>query len=146
MPQPTMGISSSNQPLRNKTTLAQERHVYEVFRQLCLGQDFEPKHMMRSLKLNADEDKGKAWRNIPALEYEFGLWQYTVKQVYNGFLGRKAAGARQAIIILSITDESLCGLIRRYASQDELKNVFMLPTPWNMCTFYKHNWCPTMIK
>src|SRR4051794_30418297 len=107
-------------PLLNKTTALQDQAAYRLFRQLVLGQDVEVCHILKSLKLNAEEEKGKAWRNIPALAEEFGLWQHNVKQIYNGFIGRSGTGARTAIIILAITDETLCGLIRRYSSPQEI--------------------------
>jgi len=128
-------------PLRNQTTLEQERHTYDVFRQLCQGKDLEPSHILRKLKLNTDVDKGKGWLHIPALAREFGLWQHTVKQIYMGFLGTGAPGDRMGIIILSITDESLCGLIRRYSTTEELTTIFNWPAIWSACQCYKHRWC-----
>ena len=129
-------------PLCNQTTLDQERHTYDVFKQLCQGQDLEAGHILRKLKLNTDIDKGKGWLHIPALAREFGLWQYTVKQVYHGFLGTGARGAQMGITYLCICDESLCGLLRRYCTGDEMYTVFNFPRIWSACECYKHRWCP----
>lgn len=128
-------------PLRNQTTLKQERATYELFKQLVQGRDVSLTHTLRKLKLNTDEDDGKAWRIIPKLVQEFGLYEHTVKQIYNSYLNSGAEGARMGIIILSITDDSLCGLIRRYASSEELKTIFNWPEIWTACEYYKHSWC-----
>lgn len=129
-------------PLRNQTTLKQERAVYELFKQLVQGKDVPATHILRRLKLKGNEDNGKAWRIIPKLFQEFGLYEHTVKQIYNSFLSNGANGARMGIIILSITDESVCGLVRRYATQEELQTLFNWPTIWTACEGYKHRWCP----
>lgn len=129
------------QPLRNQTTLKQERATYDLFKQLVQGKDVPVTHTLRKLKLNTDEDNGKDWAIIPKLVTEFGLYEHTVKQVYNSYLSSGPTGARMGIIILSITDDSLCGLIRRYATQDELKTVFNWPSIWTACQCYKHSWC-----
>ena len=73
-------------PLRNQTTLKQERATYELFKQLVQGRDVPITHPLRKLKLNTDEDDGKAWRIIPKLVQEFGLYEHTVKQIYNSYL------------------------------------------------------------
>ena len=132
---------SEQELLRDKTTKKQERRTYEVFKMLCQGQDVEPHHILRKLKLNTDIDNGKGWSHNSMLAYEFGLWQHTVKQVYCSFLNSGSNGARMGIIILSITDDSLCGLIRRYASTEEFTTVFNWPSIWTACQCYKHRWC-----
>lgn len=129
------------QSILNQTNECQERNTYELLKHLCQGQDVEPNHILRSLKLSGDEDNGKAWRDVPQLAQEHGLWQHTVKQIYNGFLSRKSAGARMGIASLAITDEALCGLIRRYSTPEEVTELFGLPRHWVMCEFYKHRWC-----
>ena len=127
--------------LRNQTTFKQERATYDLFKSLVQGKDVPATHILRKLKLTGNEDNGKAWAVIPKLVQEFGLYEHTVKQVYNSFLSRGTEGARMGIIILSITDESLCGLIRRYATQEELERLFNWPTIWAACQCYKHRWC-----
>src|SRR5690242_20459492 len=115
-----MRYAMDKMPLRNQTTLKQERATYELFKSLVQGKDVSATHTLRKLKLNTDKDNGKSWSVIPKLVQEYGLYEHTIKQVYNSFLSGGANGARMGIIILSITDESLCGLIRRYATTEEL--------------------------
>jgi len=129
------------QSILNQTNERQERNAYELFKQLCQGRNVEPRHPLYGLKLNVDEDNGKAWRNIPELAWDFGLWQHTIKQIYCSFLNRGTAGARAGIVTLAITDEHLCGLIRRYSAPEEVTTLFGLPLNWEMCAFYKHRWC-----
>jgi hypothetical protein len=128
-------------PLRIQTTLKQERATYDLFKQLVQGKDVPTPHLLRKLKLNTNEDSGKAWVIIPKLVQEYGLYEHTVKQIYNSYLGSGPNGARVGILYLSITDESICGLIRRYASRDEMKTVWNWPDYWTACQCYKHQWC-----
>lgn len=128
-----------NTPLRNQTTLEQEYASFALFKQLAQGRDVHHEHQLHKLYLNTEESKG--WRMVPKVRWEFGLYDHTVKQVYNSFLRAGASGARGAIIILSITDESLCGLIRRYATGDEMKTLWDWPANWTACEHYKHRWC-----
>lgn len=130
-----------NTPLRNKTTLLQESATYELFKQLVQGKDVPHTHTLRKLKLNTDEDKGEAWRVITKLAIEFGLYEHVVKQIYNSFLKSGPNGARMGIVYLSITDDSVCGLIRRYASCEEMKTVWRWPSIWTACKVYKHDFC-----
>lgn len=130
-----------NIPLRNQTSLKQERATYELFKQLVQGRDVPMDHTLRKLKLNASEDNGRAWAIIPKLVQEYGLYEHTVKQIYNSYLSSGANGARMGIIILSITDDSLCGLIRRYSTQVEMQTVWNWPSYWTACKCYKHSWC-----
>lgn len=130
-----------NTPLRIKTTLKQERATYDLFAQLVQGQDVPREHTLHKLKLNTDEDKGRGWRIIPKLVQQFGYYEYPVKQVYNSFLNSGPNGARLGLITLSITDESLCGLVRRYATGDEMTAVWNWPEYWTACENYKHSYC-----
>jgi hypothetical protein len=128
-----------NTPLRNQTTLKQEHAAYMLFTQLAKGRNVPFEHVLRDLKLN--DEKSRGWSFVPELRWEFGLYDHTVKQVYNSFLRVGDSGARGAIITLAITDESLCGLIRRYASTDEMTSVWNWPLNWTACEHYKHRWC-----
>jgi hypothetical protein len=126
-------------PLRNNTTLKQEHATFLLFKQLTQGKDIPREHQLRKLHLSMENSKG--WGMIPKVCWEFGQYDFTVKQVYNSFLRVGASGARGAVITLSITDGSLCGLIRRYSTGDEMVSVWNWPTCWTACVNYKHDNC-----
>jgi hypothetical protein len=114
-------------PIRDHTTLQQERAAYQVIRSFCQGHDLPKGHALLAASNKAE-----------AAQAAYGYWGWTLLCVSACFqshadkkhplaedtLEKRIVRTQRGLAIMCISDAELVALINRYAQEGEIALVF----------------------